>query len=107
MTSPLAEVPNRVLIVEDDAFMAELLVFMLARQGLAVERLADGADAMARINRSCDIDLVLLDLLLPRHGGFEVLAQMRRQAGWERVPVLVLSAGQRRRHRPCLSIGGR
>lgn len=82
----------RVLMVEDDAFMSALLVFMLERQGMVVTPLFDGADAMARISGPCEHDVVLLDLLLPRHGGLDVLTRLRENEGWRQVPVLVLSA---------------
>ncbi len=82
----------RVLMVEDDTFMSALLVFMLERQGMSVTPLFDGADAMARIEGPCEHDVVVLDLLLPRHGGLDVLTRLRESQGWRQVPVLVLSA---------------
>lgn len=92
MTSAPSLWTRRVLIVEDDAFMAELLRFVLERQGMTVTALSDGADAMERVAGPCDQDLVMLDLLLPRHHGLDVLARLRATPMWHRVPVLVLSA---------------
>lgn len=92
MTNTPTAPSRRVLIVEDDVFMAQLLRFVLERQGMTVTVMADGADAMRRVTGPCDQDLVLLDLLLPRHSGMDVLARLRDAPGWGQVPVLVLSA---------------
>ncbi len=81
-----------VLIIEDDAFMAELLAFVLRRQGFQVLTVHDGAQAMQIIEGPCSYSAVLLDLLLPRHGGLDVLTRMRQTPVWSQVPVLVLSA---------------
>lgn len=80
-----------VLIIEADAFMARLLGFVLQRQGADIEYAKDGLEAMARLGQACDFDAVLLDLLLPFHGGMEVLARMRQTPGWRDVPVLIVS----------------
>lgn len=90
-TEPLPSA-HRVLIVEDDAFMADLLRFLLQRQGMQATVLSDGADAWALTSGPCPFDLVVLDLLLPRHGGLDVLARMRAAPDWSRAPVLVVSA---------------
>ena len=81
-----------VLIIEDDAFMARLLGFVLQRQGALIEYANDGVEAMARIGQPCRFDAVLLNLLLPFHGGMEVLARMRQAPGWADVPVLIVSS---------------
>lgn len=81
-----------VLIIEDDAFMAELLAFVLRRQGLQVSTVIDGEAAMQLLEGPCVYSAVLLDLLLPRHGGLDVLARMRQLPAWSQIPVLVLSA---------------
>ena len=80
-----------VLIIEDDVFMARLLGFVLQRQGAAIEYAKDGIEAMERLEQACVFDAVLLDLLLPFHGGMEVLARMRQTPGWSDVPVLIVS----------------
>ncbi|MEY2620277.1 MAG: hypothetical protein RIT26_97 [Pseudomonadota bacterium] len=81
-----------VLIIEDDEFMARLLAFILTRQGGVVEICRDGADAMALLSEECRWDAVLLDLMLPRCSGLEILRAMRSRPGWRDVTVLVVSA---------------
>src|SRR5574343_451092 len=65
---------HSILVIEDDAFMASLLGFMLARQNLQVTRVADGQAALA-----------LLD-------GDQVPEAMKSRPGWADTPVVVLSA---------------
>lgn len=81
-----------ILVVEDDPNIAHILEFTLKRQGFAVDVSADGRAAAERIQRGTAPDLVLLDVMLPFHDGFELLAMMRAHDAWREVPVLMLSA---------------
>lgn len=84
--------PLSILVVEDDDFMASLLQFLLERQQMQVTRVADGRAALERIDGEPAFDAVLLDLMLPRVGGHQVLEHLRQRPGWRDTPVLVLSA---------------
>ena len=80
------------LVIEDDAFMAALLRFLLERQGLQVTVMGDGRAALECLQSEARFDAVVLDLRLPQVSGMEVLTRMRALAAWNRTPVLVLSA---------------
>lgn len=82
----------RVLLVEDDESLGEGIRTALRRAAYAVDWLRDGASALAAI-RDGGIDLVLLDLGLPRMDGIEVIRAARRAGAG--VPILVLSARER------------
>lgn len=86
--------PNspHLLVIEDDAFMAALLRFLLERQGLQVTVLGDGRAALECLQSEARFDAVVLDLRLPQVSGMEVLTRMRALAAWSCTPVLVLSA---------------
>lgn len=79
----------RLLLVEDDPDLGEALVANLARDGFAVDRVADLASAEAALAAS-PYDLVLLDLGLPDGDGLELLRRLRRRRS--NLPVLVLTA---------------
>ena len=79
----------RVLVVEDDAVMAEVLTAYLTRAGHRVEWCRDGAEAVQTWRRGLP-DVVVLDLMLPGLAGLEVLRR-RRQAD-DRAGVIILSA---------------
>lgn len=81
-----------ILVVEDDAFMAALLRFMLERQGAQVTVQGDGRAALEWLQGHAQVDAVLLDLRLPQLSGMEVLLQMRQLPARQATPVLVLSA---------------
>jgi len=81
-----------VLVVEDDVHIAHVLSFMLERQGYRVIHMADGRAAVQHIVASPAPDLVLLDVMLPYVDGFEIIRLIRAQAGWDAVPVLMLTA---------------
>ena len=81
----------RILVVEDEAHLAEGLQFNLEAEGLDVEVAADGGEALERLREpEPRFDLVVLDLMLPVVGGLEVLRRIR--ASGDYVPVLVLTA---------------
>jgi DNA-binding response OmpR family regulator len=79
----------RLLVVEDDSALAEVLTYSLRHVGYAVDRVDDGiaADTMLRHER---FDLIVLDLGLPRLDGLELLRRLRAQDC--PTPVLILSA---------------
>ncbi len=81
-----------VLVVEDDQHIAEVLRFMLERQGYRVVHLADGRAASAHIAAAEAPGLVLLDVMLPYVDGFEIVGLIRSQPAWRDVPVLMLTA---------------
>jgi DNA-binding response OmpR family regulator len=81
-------VAARVLILEDDPNVAEVVARYLAREGYEVETVADGAEGLHRA-LSDPPDLVVLDLMLPSIGGLEVCRRLRAAAP---VPVIMLTA---------------
>lgn len=81
-----------VLIVEDDKFTSELLKFLLEREHYAVEQARDGLEARTFINSQEAPTVVVLDVMLPFIGGFELLQMMRTKTGWESTRIIMLSA---------------
>jgi DNA-binding response OmpR family regulator len=79
---------KRVLVVEDDPTVSEVVVRYLRREGLAVEAVADGPAALAAAAAHWP-DLVVLDLMLPGLDGIEVCRRLRAEAP---VPVVMLTA---------------
>jgi DNA-binding response OmpR family regulator len=80
---------THILIVEDDPSIALALEDDLTLEGYQVSIARDGQDAVVRA-REQDIDLILLDLMLPKKGGIEVCRELRR-AGM-RTPIIMLTA---------------
>jgi two-component system response regulator MtrA len=78
----------RVLVIDDDASLAEMLGIVLRAEGFDAVFEADGRAALATF-RSTHPDVVLLDLMLPGQGGLEVCREIRRESG---VPIVMLTA---------------
>lgn len=78
----------RVLIIEDDAQINQLIHIYLGKEGIESERAFDGQQAMICLNKG-NYDLVILDLMLPIIDGFEVLRRLRERS---KIPVLILTA---------------
>ena len=92
MTAPLDAIWHshrvRVLLIEDDAKLAERTAEYLRDHGATVEIAADGAVGLARAEAG-EHDIVLLDLMLPGLDGLSVCKQLRKVSG---VPVIMLTA---------------
>ena len=81
-----------ILLVEDDPDLSEMLSFCLHRIATQVTVLHDGNKALDWINQNTPVDLISLDLMLPRKDGLQLLRHIRAQPAWEKVPILVMSS---------------
>ena len=79
---------SRILLIEDDDELRELLARYLGGQGLNVQEAANGRDGLALAQEEL-VDLVVLDIMLPDINGLEVLRRLR---GRTRLPVILLTA---------------
>jgi two-component system alkaline phosphatase synthesis response regulator PhoP len=82
---------SRILVVEDDTDIAELIARYLTNAGHQVHRLGSGADVIPRLHRD-PVDLVVLDVMLPGLDGFRVCEAMRQDAATAAIPVIMLTA---------------
>jgi DNA-binding response OmpR family regulator len=87
----LAAAWARVLLVEDEVDIRELIRYSLAQAGLDVEEASDGAEALDKL-RAFAPDLVVLDLMLPGMPGLEVCQRLRSRAETAQLPIMVVSA---------------
>ncbi len=85
-----------VLIAEDEPSILESLDFILKRAGWSIASVTDGEAALAALKRLKPRVLVL-DVMLPKRSGFEVLKQIRADELTRDLPVLILTAKGRRR----------
>jgi DNA-binding response OmpR family regulator len=79
-----------VLVVEDDLFLSQLLSNRLGREGLTVVRAGDGEEAL-NILKDTKPDLILLDLILPKKSGFEVMEEIQKNPILKTAPVVIIS----------------
>ena len=86
----MAAEPGRlVLVIDDDEGIRELLSMLIKKEGWRVETAEDGAEG-ERKALALKPDLIVLDLMLPRYGGFELLKQLQGTA-LSRTPVVVVT----------------
>ena len=79
----------KILVVDDEARMRKLVKDFLANKGLNVEEAGDGEEAVDKFFAQKDIALVLLDVMMPKMDGWEVLKTIRK---YSQVPVIMLTA---------------
>ena len=79
----------KILVVDDDIEIAELLEIYLKNEGYEPVMAADGKEAISKLNTNPDIGLMILDVMMPNMNGLEVVKIVRKDS---RVPILMLSA---------------
>lgn len=82
---------TRILIIEDDKDIVELVRYNLDKEGYQTVSSGDGATGLAQIKKTPP-DLLILDLMLPKLSGLEVCKEIRRQEKLNRLPILMLTA---------------
>ncbi len=80
----------RILLVEDDKFFREFYAFKLKEKNIEVGQAGDGEEALTLIPQFKP-DLILLDLIMPKKDGFELLADLHSDPLLSQIPVLVFS----------------
>src|SRR6188768_4446531 len=82
---------GRVLVVEDDPHIRELVLLHLGLEGLATDSAGDGTDGLQKA-RTEPFDLIVLDVMLPGLDGVTVCRAIRREPHLKDVPILMLTA---------------
>jgi DNA-binding response OmpR family regulator len=79
-----------ILLVEDDEFLAELYATKLNLEGFEVSLAVDGEKGL-KMAKEVKPDLILLDIILPKMDGFEVLKAIKQDKTIEKIPVILLT----------------
>ncbi len=79
-----------VMVVEDDLFLVQLLANRLTQAGLNVIKASDGDEALTLL-KGTKPDLILLDLILPKKSGFEVMEEIQKNPLLKRAPIIIIS----------------
>jgi len=81
---------KKILLIEDEELIIKLLSKKLVSIGYDVLLAMDGQEGIEKMKQSVP-DLVLLDIVMPRMGGFEVMAEMKKDAVLAKIPVIIIS----------------
>ena len=95
-----------VLVADDEPHIGRIIKMKLEQGPFRVTLAYDGREALEILERSPDIGLVLLDLMMPQLSGLDVLTRMRADDRWKNTPCIILTAaGQEEQHRLALELG--
>ena len=86
--------PKRILVLEDDPYVADTLKLQLAAHGFEVDTASDGLDGLNRA-RDTTPDLILLDVVLPKLDGYHVCRLLKFDRRYRHIPIFILTARKR------------
>lgn len=81
---------KKILLIEDEQLMIELLERRLIQEGYDVAVAKDGVEGLEK-TKEAKPDLILLDIIMPRMGGFEVMEKMNEDEELKKIPIIVIS----------------
>ncbi|MBI2096353.1 MAG: response regulator [Candidatus Taylorbacteria bacterium] len=81
---------KKIMWIEDDKFLSDLIAKRLSSENATLIHAADGESAVSLVDKSLP-DIIILDILLPGMNGFEVLEKIRKNDRTKNIPVIILS----------------
>jgi|YelNatPaOPRAMG01_1025707.scaffolds.fasta_scaffold02036_14 DNA-binding response OmpR family regulator len=96
---------KKILIVEDDPFLMEIYTEKLKKEGFLIEGISDSENFFEKLKED-HFDLILLDLVLPKMNGFEILEQLKKNFPEQKV-VVISNLGSKRDIERCLELGAK
>lgn len=101
------EKKKKIAVVEDDQFLSKAFILKLNAAGFETIAIRDGQEAFSTISREMP-DLILLDLMLPRRSGFDILADLKKDEKLKNITVLIMSnLGQEEEMQRGLNLGAK
>jgi two-component system, OmpR family, alkaline phosphatase synthesis response regulator PhoP len=82
---------KKILVVDDERHIVRLVEVNLSRAGYEVETAYDGVEALEKVKEN-DLDMIVLDVMMPRMDGFEVLKRLQADSDTQDIPVIMLTA---------------
>ena len=97
---------SHILVADDEPHIGRIIKMKLEQGPFRVSVVYDGEEALSFINDGDPVDLVLLDLMMPKLSGLDVLRQVRAQDRFKDLPCIILTAGGDAKHeRDALALG--
>ncbi|HEX6307944.1 MAG TPA: response regulator [Longimicrobiales bacterium] len=104
--SSSAESRRNILVIDDEPYIGRIIQLKLEDSPYDVDVVQDGATALQRLRTDDPVDLILLDIMMPKMNGFEVLARLREIPHRSETPVIMLTGkGQSTDREQAASLG--
>ena len=81
----------KILLAEDEELLIDVLNRKLTQEGYEVKIAKNGKEALEILKSGEDFDLILLDIIMPEMGGFEVMEEIQKDENLKKIPVIVIS----------------
>ncbi len=81
---------KKILIIEDEEILLELLQKKLIQEGYEVTIAKDGVEGLEKVKEQVP-DVILLDIIMPKMGGFEVMKELQKEEKFSSIPIIIIS----------------
>jgi two-component system, OmpR family, alkaline phosphatase synthesis response regulator PhoP len=81
---------KKILVIEDEKILLELLEKRLTQEGYEIEIAENGVEGLEKIKQNKP-DLILLDIVMPKMGGFEVMKELQKDKEFSQIPIIIIS----------------
>jgi len=106
MTNDQQRTERHILVADDEAHIGRIIKIKLEQGPFRVSLAFDGQEAIDVLERENGVDLVVLDLMMPRLSGLDVLDHMRSRPDWSRIPCIILTAAGEEKYEQDAREGG-
>jgi CheY-like chemotaxis protein len=89
----------KILVVDDEADIVEVITFTLETKGHTVVSARDGAQGIVKVKKDTP-DLIILDVMMPKMNGMQVVDYLRNKEEYNHIPIIMLTAATQYSHRP-------
>ena len=83
---------RRILVVDDDVRNIFALTSALEQKGAVVAVARNGREALDKLEATTDVDLVLMDLMMPEMDGYTAMREIRKNPDWQKLPIIAVTA---------------
>lgn len=93
---------KKILVVDDDPINRKLIVKILSKKGFETLEAGNGIDAFSELTKNKDVDIILLDIVMPVMDGIEFLKEIKAKPEYMNVPIIILTTDDSKKNEAML-----
>jgi CheY-like chemotaxis protein len=98
----MKKMAKKILVVDDDPINRKLIVKILSKKGFETLEAGNGIDAFSELTKNKDVDIILLDIVMPVMDGIEFLKEIKAKPEYMNVPIIILTTDDSKKNEAML-----